>query len=239
VTAEHVWPQWIAKYVDMPDEPADHYRVQESADGQTVEYRGRRYPFTTTANCVCERCNTGWMSELEVAVEPIIYRAIQGEPVAWHEYRQATVATWALKTAMMIEQSDPPDKRTIPLRIYPMFRWYLRPTTMTAVWTAHYTGAEPHHFGRGLLRAAVMGPEGPVEPDEAEPYAAVLTVGQLAFGIVGHLVKGAAIHEPQTPSVLPKIRRIWPPREARSEWPPDVSLTDEGLPSFVLSLISS
>jgi hypothetical protein len=169
VTSEHVWPQWIAKY--LPREKVEHYRVVESAEGRSVADRGYRCPFTTQAQCVCKRCNEGWMHELEDTAERELSGKIEGKSQRLHEWRQATAATWALKTAMMIEHSEPPEARTIPLAVYPMFRWYLRLTTMTQVWMAHYTGENPHPFGHGLLRLQIVGPEGPVEPDQAEPYA--------------------------------------------------------------------
>ena len=40
VTSEHVWPQWIAKY--LPHEKAEHYRLSESAEGREIERRGFR-----------------------------------------------------------------------------------------------------------------------------------------------------------------------------------------------------
>jgi hypothetical protein len=234
VEAEHVWPQWIAKY--LPREKADHFRVQESAEGREVQPRGFRFPFTTEANCVCHTCNTGWMHELENSAEAEIAAMIQGKPQRLHEWRQSIAASWAFKTAMMLEQSEPPAARTIPLAIYPMFRRFLRPTTMTQVWMAHYVGENPHPFGHGLLRAQVIGPTGPVEPDDAEPYALVLGAGQLAFWIVGHLVQGAALHAPNS-EVTGRIVQIWPVTPSAA-WPPPEPVGDDGLNGLVFSLAS-
>ena len=236
LTGEHVWPQWIAKYVPaaLAEQKADHYRVFESDAGRLVQHRGFRYPFTTEAHCVCEHCNTGWMAELEHTAEHELHAMIEGKPQQLHVWRQAIAATWAFKTAMMLEHSDSAETRTIPSMIYRPFRGFVRPTTMTNIWMAHYTGEEPHHFGHGQLRAQVIGPEGPIEPVEAQPYAGVISVGQLAFWYVGHLVQGADFYVPR-PNLAGRITRIWPLTRV-ADWPPAESVDDDGLRELMFSL---
>jgi hypothetical protein len=125
VTAEHAWPGWIANYVpaDKMEEKADHYHVFEDASGRQVQHCGRRYPFTTEVRCVCESCNTGWMHELETTAEyalgPLIrgdLTTLSGEPWRFHEWRLCIAATWAFKTAMMLEHHDAPEKPKYPAR---------------------------------------------------------------------------------------------------------------------------
>lgn len=238
VTGEHVWPQWIAKYVPavLAEEKAQHYVVRESEEeGRQVEFRGLRYPFTTEAHCVCERCNTGWMAELEHTAEHELHAMIEGKPQKLHAWRQAIAATWAFKTAMMLEHADSADRRAIPAAIYKPFWGFLRPTTMTNIWMARYIGEEPHHFGHGELRAQVIGPEGPVEVGEAQPYAGIISVGQLAFWYVGHLVQGADLYRPN-PNLYDRLIRIWPLTPNVAEWPPAVGVDDEGLRALMFSL---
>jgi hypothetical protein len=235
VTGEHAWPRWTAKH--LPREKAEHLRVVESAAGLSVEQRGFRPAATTEARCVCRSCNQGWMHELETAAETELTPMIEGKPQRLHEWRQAVAATWALKTAMMVEHCDTPDTRTIPLEIYPMFRWFLRPTTMTQVWMAHYVGESPHVFGHGMLRAQVIGPSGTIDPDDAKPYALVLSVGQLAFWIIGHLVQGAAPFRPHA-EVAARIVPVWPVVPAAA-WPPPESVGDDQLHGLVLSLATN
>jgi hypothetical protein len=175
------------------------------------------------------------MHELERSAERVLASAIQGDAVVWHEWRQAIAATWALKTAMMVEHADAPPTRTIPRLIYPPFRQFLRPTTMTQVWAADHVGENPHPFGHAQLRAQVVGPEGTVEPDDAEPYVLVVGAGQLVFWIVGHLVQGAALYRPKA-SITSKLIPIWPVRPEAS-WPPSESIVgDDGLRELVLSV---
>jgi hypothetical protein len=140
----------------------------------------------------------------------------------------------AFKTAMMLEHSDSAETRTIPAAIYRLFRGFVRPTTMTNIWMAHYMGHEPHHFGHGELRAQIVGPEGPIEAGEAQPYAGVISVGQLAFWYVGHLVQGADIYMPH-PDLARRTTRIWPLTRL-AEWPPPESVDDDGLRALMFSL---
>lgn len=242
VTGEHAWPQWIAKYIPADRlEKVKHLHTFESVDGMTEQSRGHRYPFTTEVRCVCKPCNTGWMHELETTAEDVLAPLIRGDltsrggrPWRLHQWRQAITATWAFKTAMMLEHTDRPERRTIPQVIFPMFAVWLRPTTTTTMWMARYVGDQPHHFGHGQLLAQVVGPEGPIETDEAKPYAGVLSVGQLAFWYVGHLVQGAAVHQPPH-ELAPRIARIWPVT-AEAEWPPPEAVDDDGMRAFTFSL---
>src|ERR1035437_3729482 len=97
VTAEHVWPQWIAKYVPGTEIRAEHYVVVEAeGEDEAVEFRGERVPFTTEANCVCKPCNEGWMAELEHTAEHELHAMIEGKPQVLHEWRQSVAATRAV-----------------------------------------------------------------------------------------------------------------------------------------------
>ncbi len=246
VTAEHVWPEWLAKC--LPTEKGTHYRVVESREGATsIEERGHRYPITVEAKCVCETCNSGWMAELEQSAAPILEPLVRGDttnargkPWRWREWRQSIAATWALKTAMMLEHADTEELRTIPKRLYEPFYAFQRPPHTTQVWVARYIGGDPTHYGRGALGdIEVRGPDGPVDVKDAEPFVVALSVGQLAFRIIGHLVPGVALERPRS-DVVPYLARIWPitPSSRIAEWPPPQALDNEGLRLLVFSAAS-
>jgi hypothetical protein len=60
-----------------------------------------------TTGHVCHCCNTGWMCDLEGAAAPILKPMITGNPSTLSQAEQLTVATWATKTAMVIETATP------------------------------------------------------------------------------------------------------------------------------------
>jgi hypothetical protein len=232
VTAEHVWPQWIAKY--LPKEKAQHLViVEEEGQEKAVEFRGERVPFTTKVKCVCEPCNNGWMHELETSAEPILAPLIQGKSQTWHEWRQAIAATWALKTSIIVEQAQA-DIRAIPQEIYPGFRQWLRPPPYTQVWTALYLGESPHFYGRGAMRLLLTTPEGVAVPNDLTAYGACLQVGALAFRLFGHLIREGPRNMPQG-DVACCLVPIWPVSPS-VEWPPQLGVDDDGLELLVKSM---
>ena len=54
----------------------------------------------------CRHCNNTWMSGLESSVKPLISEALFGEAQTWDIDEQLTVATWAFKTALMLDRSN-------------------------------------------------------------------------------------------------------------------------------------
>jgi hypothetical protein len=232
VTAEHAWPQWIAKY--LPGRKVPHLTVVE-AEGRepSVKFRGERLPFTTEVRCVCKACNEGWMHELETSAEKMLAPLIQGKPQVWHEWRQATAATWAFKTAIVLDQAHP-EFKAIPPEIYPLFRRFLRPPPYSQVWIAIYSGAYPHSYGRGAMRLLLTTPEGVPVPNDLTAYGASLHVGALVFRLFGHLIQDGPTNVPQG-DIARCLIPIWPVT-ARAEWPPEMAVDDDGLELLVKSM---
>lgn len=232
LTAEHVWPRWIAKY--LPEEKSPHHVVVEAeGEEQIVQFRGERVPFSTTVKCVCEPCNTGWMHELETTAEKILAPLIEGKSQVWHEWRQAIAATWALKTSILIEQVQP-DLRAIPTELYKGFRVNLRPPPYTQIWMAAYAGDSPHFYGRGAMRLLLTTPEGVAVPNDLTAYGACLQVGALVFRLFGHIIRNGPRNVPQG-DVARCLIPIWPVSR-RIEWPPSMTVDTNGLELLVKSM---
>lgn len=76
-------------------------------------------PFDLTVKAVCSSCNNGWMARLESdAKEAVFSSAFAGRGRSLHRGGQRTLAAWALKTAMMVEQTNAPTQRGIPRAEY-------------------------------------------------------------------------------------------------------------------------
>jgi hypothetical protein len=227
VTAEHVWPQWIAKYVPEAKMKAEHYVIIE-AEGQeqAVYFWGERVAFTTKAKCVCKPCNEGWMAEMEHTAEHELHAMIEGRSQTLHAWRQTLATTWAFKTAMMVEQAHATD-RAIPSELYQPFHQYQTPPPFSQVWLGRYEGQSPHFYGRVQLRFELTTPAGIVIPNDLTAYGAVLQVGALVFRLFGHLVKNGPANMPtgEVARALVQIRPTIP----RAEWPPELVSDDTGL----------
>lgn len=100
---EHIWPKWLQKHLT----------------GDTKSYyRGTHISFSTVSvisdrtqtgeslvfGSICEDCNNGWMSNLEVEFKKIFLQ-IESDYNYLHQLNKIdrqTISIWGLKTAMMI-----------------------------------------------------------------------------------------------------------------------------------------
>lgn len=122
VTREHVIPKWISKlpvFEKVLEEieknlDAPHYLTKWKLDsrGKPAEplfvERGRKFrPHQTEVPVVCkDKCNGGWMSDLEQEVRPYLTKLIEGEVVPLNRTQLSALSRWACKTAMMMEFND-------------------------------------------------------------------------------------------------------------------------------------
>jgi hypothetical protein len=60
----------------------------------------------TLDNAICEDCNNGWLSRLERQVRPFLAdMAVSAKPTMLDPARQATLATWVVKTVLFLEMA--------------------------------------------------------------------------------------------------------------------------------------
>ena len=104
---EHVWPRWIRKHasevmgISAPN--TQQYAGAQESHGvipnRSTERLGNSR-LSMTINRVCEDCNTGWLSDLEEGVKPILRPMIEGKARPLTPTDQAVLITWATKTAL-------------------------------------------------------------------------------------------------------------------------------------------
>jgi hypothetical protein len=230
-SGEHAAPNRCAELV--PDiGPAQHDMVIEEADGTTVEDHGLRNPFTTIAGDVCEPCNTGWMHELEESCKGLLGHLIQGHPRKIRFWRQMLSATWAVKTALVME-SVHPQHQEIPPVVFHTFHRTQRAEARQQVWIGHFAGSEPHSFRRTAGR--LVGASGTEDGDDAHGYLVALSIGQLALVVYGHVMPTPANFT--LPDELDrKLIHIWRPLYEVVSWPPAESLVEADLDAIVSAL---
>jgi hypothetical protein len=230
---EHAAPQWCGELLPNLGK-AQHTQIIETVEGRAEADRGLRDPFTTVAKDVCRPCNTGWMAELEEWAKPCLAAPITGQRRVLRYWRQACVASWAVKTAMVWECLSP-QNRTIPLDVLRMFHGTQRPGARQQVWIGHYIDTEPHTFQRVAAHGVGIAPLRPDVPDEAHAYLVALSVGQLAFVVYGHTFP---IPQPFTmpAEFATRLIPIWPPEQEVVEWPPSDGVDYAGLEACVRSL---
>src|SRR5260221_10532881 len=120
LSKEHVLPNWLR--VLFPRNPADTHThgitswVELSPGGLTpvtVRRKKQGQASTKRVRVVCERCNNGWLSQLETRTKPLLFRLIRAERVVLGSDEQSLLAVWAAKTIMTAEFVER-DKVAIP-----------------------------------------------------------------------------------------------------------------------------
>lgn len=105
LTKEHVLPKWLQKSINGSTR-TNFKGVHLSFIGQSLSERngsGNTLVFSE----VCAECNNGWMSRLENDVKPILQRlSFEQNPKKISRHDRKLVATWVIKTAMMIHFSS-------------------------------------------------------------------------------------------------------------------------------------
>jgi len=106
-TAEHIFAQWFRSLLGA--KTLSMFQATLTGERQRV----RRPPVNNlTMRRVCKLCNNGWMSDLEVAVEPIMRAIFQGKDVdELGDPELKVVAKWSAKTAITLSYTTPQKAR--------------------------------------------------------------------------------------------------------------------------------
>lgn len=105
VTKEHVFSSWLDRV--LVGDPWVEVAAAVDGDGRVRgNPRVMGSKLNATARVVCRSCNSGWMSQLEGAVAPILAPLIRGEPATLLPNDLIQVGRWVAKTAMIDEYAD-------------------------------------------------------------------------------------------------------------------------------------
>lgn len=168
---------------------------------------------------VCEECNGGWMSALEESAKPVLLPMIEDRGAVTLSVGEAeTVATWAIKTALVAGSEFKPP---IPREFYADFYDAQVPVGQVRVWIGRTPHLETHTID---FRPMTVRREGEEPPSGPNGYQAVLSVGHLALYVVGW--RGP---KPQLNRVFSyfgdtALVKVWPFAPPVT-WPPPATIT--------------
>ena len=199
LTREHHPPQWINRYFDPPHSAAWIVACR----GESEENWGTSRTLSpNTPRVVCESCNTGWMSRIEGVTEPILGPMTQGVGTCLDERAQIAVATWLVKSALVVARQGDPAHATMYREAFDQFYRDARPTDSYEI----YVGAT-NDLNLSLLT---------FRPAAVNNQSAQTSIGPLAFAhiiAIGHFLGAVVYRDPRLSTQLanPKfVRRIWP-----------------------------
>lgn len=224
-------PQWLDKtFADERVTGSIIYRESKRSDGGVSTHSRRGQLLDSQARVVCRTCNSTWMNDIEGSVRTILPKVIKGREVLLTCKKQEALATWAVKTILMLQHTHRrADQRVFPPSDYTEFFVNKAPSHLMKVLTAYM---EPPGRGsniegtveylaedRGMADVArLLEAEGGPAPVDMRAYTATLRIGCW----VSHVIR---VGSPQIIAGLDggPTRRyaltIWP-SHGHQTWPP-------------------
>lgn len=236
LTREHVLPQWLAEVLTDAFPAEDGYDIATvctTAEGQGPP---RTYSAPTpelVVKAVCEACNAGWMSSLELEVRPFLEPMVRGESVQLDVGRQLALARWAAKAAVLLDHYErgmtvlgAGDLKEI-FRGHAPMGFHIRLALRTEDRPSPFRFYITNHF------AAPVGTTNDQAdaPREGNSFSVTLGLGRAAIAVVG----GPGVENPdrwRNGGDFPLM--IWPPTQGNIIWPPHMPVlsTSEALREF-------
>lgn len=231
---EHVWPEWLQRMDWVPERVRQHH-VTERDDEQLADRRWESPPFSVRVRRVCHDCNHGWMSDLEQAAKPLLVPMIEGRGRALHRDGQRTVATWAVKTAMMFEFTHT-EILVVPQEHHHHVARHREPPPQSIVSLAAYdAGRFDAYYRQHPLRVAGTG-AGAVDAEGHNGYVATLGISHLVLQVFGHTVPVELAVE-RADWIAGSVYDVWPYGDSLT-WMPRPALTAKGLAVFADSILT-
>lgn len=224
---EHIWSDWILE--DLKSARPIHIRIGRHTDVWTGNPE-------ILVNCVCRKCNSGWMSDLENGNKPHIRPMMHDETIILKPSQQKLLARWAVLKAMVIEAAH--RKRT------PFYseseRVGLKPPSPflpvgTSVWIGRFSNEGFHAGGTDIWRQ-----EDEV-PKAVHGCVTTIVVGHLVIQVLtAHVLARFAnriINVEGKPGAWDvNLLGIWPIFDAL-QWPPRLSFDTTHGPNSISRLI--
>lgn len=229
-TREHVYPRWIRDALPIA---AARYRTSDAEGNRLWE----QATFDIEARVVCKACNTGWMSDLEGEVKPLLADAMMyGADLTMTEGQQRTIALWAIKTAFVLESY----RKGSTFDHIPEWQARWMPRTRTRGDAADPPpGISVVMFGRQLVLTSEDGIEHFAvsrsvgialrePPNDSKGYVATFVVGYVGFQVFGvNLQVERTPNVRYAPWVLERTTPLWPASGRSATWPPSLVMTTE------------
>lgn len=227
VSNEHFWPEWAGPLLPNGRELTYfEYSQHNFADGtprKPSRYMKRQGPvINKTVRAPCVKCNTGWMSRLEAAVQPILTPLAKGEPKVLTVEDQLILARWVCLKTMAAESNLRGEQVTFRHERH-RFRRTLDIPSGFSVWLLR--------CGERHWRAAYRRHATNVHPVRAagghRPNFQMITFGfgEVLFVTITSRVVGLRMNLPLMPG---GAFRFWPAIADPIAWPPKISVTAEG-----------
>jgi hypothetical protein len=234
LTDEHVFGNWVSKLFESQARAEGFNGKAQIFDaaGNLKEFAA--IPFQQVVKIPCEACNTGWMHDLEEAVIPFLTPMILGKRMRLRPARQKLLATWCVKTALVMDHLHP-RSRIVPDRHYHELYRYGQPLAISFVTIGYRREIDKDENGE-LLGTIIKQPLPNVTVDTAitDEVQAMISEGRRIYAItfaIGHFVAQVIGHDllaqVQVSTGNAPVQRIWR-TSPRFDWPASRAVDDIG-----------
>ena len=178
---------------------------------------------------VCVTCNNRWLSVLEKDIQPVLGPLIEGKERTLAPDEQRLLATWAVKTALMLDLAS--GNPLIATGFYYDLRLRRCPLPSQVVWLGAYRDSQ---YAAWASHQALHVGISTIEPPNA--FVSTFTAFRAVFQVVGHLTRGNMNLDDRR-LLAAALARIWPPRDEPIDWPPrKLAFGDESLAELAQSI---
>jgi hypothetical protein len=220
VSREHVFAKWIRESFGPVECEAQHLRRASTPEGgrwhqysgtKMLEIVGRRF---------CERCNNGWMAQMDEEIRAILEPLLHGTPRRLSPLDQHEPATWITKIIMTQQATNLGRGRVVPEYQYNWFRQHRSPLPGSNVWVFHYTDHDHWPYVSSQYGAS-FGRTGEPPPEPGDPlngFSVAFALGEFGAWVFNADLPGSP--PPQPGPDDDQVRLIWPVRDGEAVWPP-------------------
>lgn len=205
---EHIFAKWLLDRLDANSEeftPA-HFDHQL----RLISYRGPLTATSLVAGNVCETCNSGWMSALEVAFDAAVFQKPRRGEILVQD--RTKIARWFTKTAIAINTSQN-YRLLLPKRVRHSVRSGL-PDHVSVFLGRVSNPPYKIQFAQGFQSMATIVGGLPLAWDARAAVERVYAAAILVDGLLGTIIYAPGLHaRPHFP-----LKRIWPLTSERITW---------------------
>lgn len=224
LTDEHVWSQWISKTMTRHPKGFPGFELAKSIGTEKLVELPSNKEYEVTAHCVCEPCNTLWMSKVETDAIPYLEPMILGDRITLDAGAQRALATWAVLKVMVAQEAHPPFDTQMPDEWPKRLYADKQPSKHWRVWAAAYDGSSPLSYSiHQLLDPRVMPERADKQPSDEHGVLGTIVLGYAVFKVIG--VYRHTLGDPSPNIYLP----LWPPSDTAPHWPPRAIFNDASL----------
>lgn len=113
VTKQHMFPDWLSSV--LPREEDYHsqatYNISMAKNSAIINpnfQKKRGHVGTRKIRKVCKKCNSGWMSILEMKAKPFLTKMILNEDINLDKNIKEIISIWIIMTSIVAEYTDLP-----------------------------------------------------------------------------------------------------------------------------------